>query len=118
MRTKETASVSKYSYFYSPYLELGWRVADAVARELPEKALEVWKAKIQANLSSANENCYQTTCKALEEMRPVMKKLGRMADWSLLVDGLRTEYKRRRNFVAMLDKLTGKAFESKHISDW
>ncbi len=78
----------------------------------------MWKAKIQANLSSANENCDQTICKALEKMRPVMKKLGRTTEWARLVEGLRTEYKRRRNFVAMLDKLTGKAVESKRISDW
>ncbi len=118
LRARETASVSKYACLCSPYSELAWRVADAIARELPEKALEVWKVKIQANLPSANENCYQTICRALEKMRPVMRKLGRMADWLRLVEGLRTEYKRRRNFVAMLDKLTGKAAESKRISDW
>ena len=118
LRAKETADANTYGSCYSPYSEFGWRVADAVSRELPEKALEVWQAKIRANLSYANENCYQTICQALEKMRPVMKKLGRTADWSLLVDGLRTEYKRRRNFVAMLDKLTGKAVESRRISDW
>ena len=96
----------------------GWRVADAVAKELPEEALKIWDGKIRANVASAHESCYQTICKALEKMRPVMVRLGKGDDWKARVAELRTEYKRRSKFTAMLDALTSGRGASSRIADW
>lgn len=104
-------------YGYAPD-DFGWRVADAVAKELPEEALKIWEGQIRANVATAHESCYQTICKALEKMRPVMVRLGRGDDWTARVAGLREEYKRRPKFVAMLGTLTSGRGTSSRIADW
>ena len=93
-------------------------MADAVAKELPEESLKIWDGKIRANVASAHESCYQTICKALERMRPVMVRLGKGDDWKSRVAELRTEYKRRSKFTAMLDALTSGRGASSRIADW
>ena len=98
--------------------DFGWRVADAVAKELPEESLKIWDGQIRANVASAHESCYQTICKALEKMRPVMVRLGKGDDWKARVAELRTEYKRRPKFTAMLDALTSGRGASSRIADW
>ena len=96
----------------------GWRVADAVAKELPEESLKIWEEQIRANVASAHESCYQVICKALGKMRPVMTRLGKGDAWKARVAELRAEYKRRRNFVAMLDALASGRGASDRIADW
>lgn len=103
--------------FWNPREEVGWRVADAVAQELPKAALEIWDGKVRANVAQANEGCYQVVCKALGKMRPVMERLGKGADWKARVAGLGAEYRRRRKFVAMLDDLAAGG-SSGRIADW
>ena len=98
--------------------DFGWRVADAVAKDLPEESLKIWEGQIRANVASANESCYQAICKALGKMRPVMTRLGRGGAWKARVAELRAEYKRRRNFVAMLDALASGRGASDRIADW
>ena len=69
-------------------------------------------------VASAHESCYQTICRALEKMRPVMVRLGKGDDWKSRVAELRTEYKRRSKFTAMLDALTSGRGASSRIADW
>ena len=69
-------------------------------------------------MASAHESCYQTICKALEKMSPGMGRLGKEEDWKARVAELRTEYKRRSKFTAMLDALTSGRGASSRIADW
>ena len=115
LRREAKAAAGGYGYAHDDF---GWRVADAVAKELPEESLKIWEGRIRANVASAHESCYQTICKALEKMRPVMVRLGRGDDWKARVAGLREEYKRRPKFVAMLDALTSGRGASSRIADW
>lgn len=115
LRREAKAAAGGYGYAHDDF---GWRVADAVAKELPEESLKIWEGRIRANVASAHESCYQTICKALEKMRPVMVRLGRGDDWKARVAGLRTEYKRRPKFVTMLDALTSGRGASSRIADW
>lgn len=115
LRREAKGAVGGYGYAHDDF---GWRVADAVAKELPEESLKIWDRQIRANVASAHESCYQTICRALEKMRPVMVRLGKGDDWKTRVAELRTEYKRRPKFVAMLDALTSGRGASSRIADW
>ena len=47
-----------------------------------------------------------------------MVRLGKGDDWKARVTELRTEYKRRPKFTAMLDALTSGRGASSRIADW
>ena len=83
----------------------GWEVAKAVADELPDEAIAIWKIAIERNCRNAAYYAYDAIVSALRAMRPVMERLGRHSEWDGIVSNLREEYKRRKNFVKMLDGL-------------
>jgi uncharacterized Zn finger protein len=85
--------------------EQGWEVAKTVADELPEEAIAIWKIAIERNCRNAAYYAYDAIVSALRAMRPVMERLGRRSEWDGIVSNLREEYKRRKNFVKMLDGL-------------
>ena len=85
--------------------EQGWEVAKAVADELPEEAIAIWKIAIERNCRDAAYYAYDAIVSALRAMRPVMERLGRRSEWDGIVSNLREEYKRRKNFLKMLDGL-------------
>ena len=87
-RRKAKGAADGFGYLRDGF---GWRVADAVAKDLPEESLKIWEGQIRANVASANESCYQTICKALGKMRPVMTRLGKGDAWSARVAELRAE---------------------------
>ena len=95
-----------------------WDVADAVSDLRPDAALEIWQGLIGKNLQYASEECYRVICKALAKMQPVMKKSGRLDEWQRGVADIRTEYKRRRNLVKMLDDLVRERGVSSRIADY
>ena len=51
-------------------------------------------------------------------MQPVMKKAGRLDEWQRGVADIRSEYKRRRNLVKMLDDLVREHGVSSRIADY
>ncbi len=95
-----------------------WDVADAVSDLRPDAALEIWQGLVGKNLQYASEECYRVICKALAKMQPVMKKAGRLDEWQRGVADIRTEYKRRRNLVKMLDDLVRERGVSSRIADY
>jgi len=95
-----------------------WDVADAVSDLQPDAALEIWQGLVAKNLEYAGEECYRVICKALAKMQPVMKKAGRLDEWQRGVADIRTEYKRRRNLVKMLDDLVRERGVSSRIADY
>ncbi len=95
-----------------------WDVADAVSDLKPDAALEIWRGLVAKNLEYAGEECYRVICKALAKMQPVMKKAGRLDEWQRGIADIRTEYKRRRNLVKMLDDLVRERGVSSRIADY
>ena len=51
-------------------------------------------------------------------MQPVMKKSGRLDEWLKGIADIRSEYKRRRNLVKMLDDLVRERGVSSRIADY
>ncbi len=95
-----------------------WDVADAVSDLQPDAALEIWRGLVAKNLECAGEECYRVICKALAKMQPVMKKAGRLDEWLKGIADIRSEYKRRRNLVKMLDDLVRERGASSRIADY
>ncbi|MCR5752529.1 MAG: hypothetical protein K6G91_11250 [Kiritimatiellae bacterium] len=95
-----------------------WDVADAVSDLQPDAALEIWRGLVAKNLECASEECYRVICKALAKMQPVMKKAGRLDEWLKGIADIRSEYKRRRNLVKLLDDLVRERGISSRIADY
>lgn len=85
------------------------RVADAVATTHPQRAVEVYRTGLEANLRDASPTAYDAATKYLRKLRPVYAALGRPAEWTALLAKIREEYKRRRTFMEKLDSLEGKS---------
>ena len=84
------------------------RVAAAVAKSHPERALEIYRRELDAALPHADARCYESAAKYLRLMRPIMKSLGQQADWKTLLAEIRQKYRNRPRFMEILDKLDGR----------
>ena len=83
------------------------RVAVAVARSHPERALEIYRNGLDSHLPHASISAYESAARYLKKMRPVMKSLGRSDEWTALVSEIRQEYRNRPRFMEILDKVEG-----------
>ncbi len=113
---KAAKAVDESTYRYGSCDSLDWAVADAVCAEFPDEAIAIWHEQVRSNLGSANDSCYTTICRALKKMRPVMKKQGRLSEWQGIIEGIRAEYKRRRNLMQMLRNLESE--RGGKVVDW
>ena len=84
------------------------RVAAAVAKSHPERALEIYRRKLDEALPHANLSAYESVAGYLKWMQPVMKSLGRQAEWAKLLAEIREKYRNRPRFMEILDKLEGR----------
>lgn len=84
---------------------LAFEVADAIKVKLPDKAIQVWNAAINANCRWAGDPYYQTIVRALKAMKPTMVERFSAQAWRNHVAELRTKFSRRRNLAKMLDAL-------------
>ena len=81
------------------------RVAGAVVRSHPKRALEVYERAVESLLPSADHRAYERIGTYLRKMRPVFKAIGREDDWHNRINSLREEYRRRPRFIDVLDTL-------------
>jgi uncharacterized Zn finger protein len=84
------------------------RVAAAVAKSHPERALEIYQHGLGQFLPHANLSSYESAAAYLKRMRPIMKSLGREADWKKSLMEIRSKYGNRPRFIEILDKLEGR----------
>jgi uncharacterized Zn finger protein len=101
-RKRESRGWSKYSTGY------GDRVAAAVAQSHPERALEIYRQELDGTLPQAHVSAYEAAAGYLKKMRPIMKSLGREADWAALLGDVRLKHRNRPRFMEILDKLDGR----------
>jgi len=84
---------------------LASRVAAAVAKSHPERALEVYRRELEAHLPHANQGAYESAAACLRKMRPIMQSLDRDDFWFELIKDIREKYRNRPRFMETLDKL-------------
>jgi uncharacterized Zn finger protein len=94
---------------------IGWewngtanRVAEAVAKSHPERALNIYQRGLEQVLPHANFSAYESAAAYLRKMRPIMKSLGREANWKKALEEIRAKYGNRPRFMEFLDKLEGR----------
>ena len=81
------------------------RVAAAVAKSHPERALAIYRQGLQSHLPHANISSYEAAAGYLKSMRPIMKSLGQAKEWDALVAEIRATYRNRPRFMEILDRL-------------
>jgi uncharacterized Zn finger protein len=84
------------------------RVAAAVAKSHPQRALEIYRRKLDATLPRADVSAYEAAASYLKELQPVMKSLGKQSEWTTLLTEIREKYRNRPRFMEILDKLEGR----------
>jgi uncharacterized Zn finger protein len=54
-------------------------------------------------LKQANNSAYEEAVKLLQKIRELMSRLDRVTEFEDYLGALRVEYKRKRNFIKLLD---------------
>ncbi|HEY8746585.1 MAG TPA: hypothetical protein VIM11_01330, partial [Tepidisphaeraceae bacterium] len=96
---------SSYGSSWSGPGTLGDRVAEAVAMSHPQRAIEIYRQRVDQNLTQASVSAYETVAAYLRKMKPIMKSMERENDWTQLVDDFRLRHRNRPRFMEILDRL-------------
>jgi uncharacterized Zn finger protein len=83
------------------------RVADAVRKDFPERALEIYRRLANHFLRDTGDSAYRNAVNYLRKVKEVMVALGRGPEWQTYEAELREQYKRRKKFIEMLDRSRG-----------
>jgi uncharacterized Zn finger protein len=84
------------------------RVAAAVAKSHPKRALEIYRQGLDLHLPHADMSSYESAAAYLKAMRPIMKSLKQAKQWDALVAEIREKYRNRPRFMEILDRLEGR----------
>ena len=84
------------------------RVAAAVARSHPERALEIYRQRLDGNLTRAHVSAYEAAAEYLRKLRPILRSLHREEEWTQTVADIRLRYRNRPRLIEILDRLDSK----------
>lgn len=70
----------------------------------PQEALEVYQRQIEPTLERTNNEAYGQAIALLRKVRALMGRLDAQPDFTHYLGNLRVVWKRKRNFVALLDR--------------
>ena len=84
--------------------DLWLRLAGLREQQHPEDALSVYQARIEPTLDHTNNEAYRKAVEFLRKVRALMARLGRSAEFSRYLESIRVAYKRKRNFIKLLDR--------------
>ena len=85
--------------------ELWLELAAGREEDHPEDALSVYEARIEPLIERTDNKAYQEAYELLLKMRALMRRLGREQELDEYLELLRIEYKRKRNFMKLLDRI-------------
>ncbi|MEJ7816234.1 MAG: DUF6880 family protein [Rubrobacter sp.] len=78
-------------------------LANRRARDHQEDSLSIYEARIEPLVEQTNNAAYEQAYELLLKTRSLMNRLGREQEFEEYVELLREEYKRKRNFMKLLD---------------
>jgi uncharacterized Zn finger protein len=81
------------------------RVAATREDKHPGDAVPIYKEMIGPTLKQANNAAYEQAVKLLQKIRELMRRLDRVTEFEDYLAALRVEYKRKRNFIKLLDAI-------------
>jgi uncharacterized Zn finger protein len=74
-------------------------------QEHPEEALAIYEKRIEPLIEQANYAAYKAAYELLVRVRDLMQRLDREAEFEEYLMLLRAEYKRKRNFMKLLEQI-------------
>lgn len=84
------------------------RVAGAVSASHPDRAIEIYRAALEAQLPNAQQSAYEASAGYLRKLRPIYQSLGRNKEWETLLASIREKYRNRPRFMEILDRIDGR----------
>jgi uncharacterized Zn finger protein len=69
----------------------------------PEDSLAIYQERIEPLVNRTNNKAYRRAYELVLKVRILMRRLGREAEFDEYMELLRLEYKRKRNFMKLLD---------------
>jgi uncharacterized Zn finger protein len=85
--------------------ELWLELAARREEEHPEDALAIYEKRIEPLIEQTNNAAYKAAYELLVRVRDLMKRLDRQAEFEEYIELLRAEYKRKRNFMKLLEQI-------------
>lgn len=82
----------------------GLRLAGLQEGKHPRDAIAVYRERIGPLVERTNNEAYAEAAGLLRKVQKLMQRLGEQAAFKKYLDSLRTEYKRKRNFMKLLKK--------------
>jgi tetratricopeptide (TPR) repeat protein len=82
---------------------LWFRLAEAREKEHPADAVAVYTALLKPTLEYAEQHAYEEAIELLRKIRAVLARTGKDAEFTPIVQTVRTQYKPRRNLMKLLD---------------
>lgn len=79
------------------------QVAALREEQHPSDAVPIYQEMIAPTLKQANNAAYAEALKLLQKIRELMGRLGRITEFEDYLAALRVEYKRKRNFMKLLE---------------
>lgn len=83
------------------------RVAATREKKHPGDAVPIYQEMIAPTLNRGNNVAYEEAVKLLQKIRELMGRLDRVTEFEDYLAALRVEYKRKRNFIKLLDTIEG-----------
>ncbi len=85
--------------------ELWLQLAARREQDHPEDALAIYQRQIEPLVNQTQQQAYETAVSYLRKVRELLQRLGRKAEFTGYLELLRKTYKRKRNFMALLERL-------------
>ena len=84
--------------------DLWMQLAAKRERDHPEDALPVYRQQIEPTLARKNNEAYRAAIGLLRQIRGLMVRLGREAEFARYLESVRAAHKPKRNFMKLLDR--------------
>ncbi|MFH1006599.1 MAG: hypothetical protein V1800_03740, partial [Candidatus Latescibacterota bacterium] len=93
---------------------MGWigydhdRLAQAVLKTHPERALEIWKKLAESQIAQVKPSSYELAAGYLRKAQTVFQRLGQEDAWKEYLAWVRKTHRRKRRLLEILDRLDGR----------
>jgi len=81
------------------------RLAKLREKDHPGDAIDVYQAQVEPLVQRTNNTAYVEAIRLIKKIGQLTKGLGKEGEFAEYVGSLKTEFKAKRNFMKLLDRL-------------
>lgn len=85
--------------------ELWFKLATLREETHPQDAINVYQTHLNSIIDLKNKDAYRKAAKLLQKIKKLMTHHGQDSDFGLYLKRVRSQHKRKRNFMALIDKI-------------